>query len=124
MAACFTSSSTGWTSVTDKRANSSLRREATSPASAFANPDTAGLPRLSTDRLCDLIKLLLTIRYKGEIEYPKKLTAALPVASNESNALSNSLLIYRYLRNRLLVGSSQEDDSDILSSRSSRPKQN
>jgi hypothetical protein len=27
----------------------------------------------------------------------------LPVASNESNALSNSLLIYRYLRNRLLV---------------------
>jgi hypothetical protein len=41
--------------------------------------------------------------WKGEIKYPKKLIAALPVASNESNALSNSLLIYRYLQNRLLV---------------------
>jgi hypothetical protein len=38
-----------------------------------------------------------------KIEYPKKLIAALPVASNESNALSNSLFIYRYLRNRLPI---------------------
>src|SRR5260370_25718294 len=104
MAACFTSSSTGWTSVTDKRANSSLRREATSPASAFANPDTAGLPRLSTDRLCDLIKLAPDHQVEGrnrlsqETELPPY-----PVASNESSALSNSLLIYRYLRKRLLV---------------------
>src|SRR6202167_179554 len=45
------------------RASSSLSKDASSPANAFAKPDTAGLPKLSAIRFGDL--MLAPVSYCG-----------------------------------------------------------